>query len=127
MARRVITVAGLSHGDLPIPLAAEKDGLLISGGINGIDPATGTRSDALADQVAQLWANIGAILDAAGFRPDDVVKLTFYVADPSTRSLINPGWLALFPDEQSRPARHTLVQQLSAGQQIQAELIAIAR
>jgi 2-iminobutanoate/2-iminopropanoate deaminase len=73
--------------------------------------------------VAQLYANVRAILDAAGFRAEDVVKMTFFVADAGLRGLLNPGWLELFPE--SRPARHTLKQELSAGQLIQADLLAI--
>jgi hypothetical protein len=30
MPRRVITIEGLGHGDLPIPLAVVKDGLLVT-------------------------------------------------------------------------------------------------
>jgi 2-iminobutanoate/2-iminopropanoate deaminase len=125
MSRRVISVPGLSHGDLPIPLAVEKDGLLVTGGISSTDPATGKRPEVLEDEVSQIFANMQAILDAAGFTAQDVVKVTFFVADPSTRSLLNPGWLELFPDPASRPARHTLLQQLSAGQRIQADMLAI--
>lgn len=125
MPRRVISVAGLDHGGQPIPLAVEKDGLLISGGVSGVDPATGQRPAELADEVSQVYANIRSIIDAAGFSAEDVVKITFFVADSSTRSLLNPGWLELFPDPESRPARHTLRQELSAGQRVQAELLAI--
>ena len=125
MPRRVISVPGLDHGAAPIPLAVEKGGLLVTGGISSTDPATGKRPAALADEVGQIYANIRAILDAAGFGVEDVVKVTFFVADSGTRSLLNPGWLELFPDPLSRPARHTLLQELSAGQRVQAELLAI--
>lgn len=125
MRRRVITVEGLGHGGLPIPLAVEKDGLLVTGGISSTDPVTGQRPEALEDEVAQIYANLRSILDAAGFTVDDVVKVTFFVADSSTRSLLNPGWLELFPDPESRPARHTLRQELSAGQRVQADMLAI--
>ncbi len=125
MARRVIRVPGLDHGGLPIPLAAEKDGLLVTGGISSVDPTRGERPAELKDEVGQVYANIRATLDAAGFTLADVVKVTFFVADGGARSLLNPGWLELFPDAESRPARHTLVQELSAGQRVQADFIAI--
>jgi 2-iminobutanoate/2-iminopropanoate deaminase len=125
MPRRVISVPGLGHGAQPIPQAVEKDGLLVTGGISSTDPATGNRPADLEDEVRQVYANIRAILDAAGFSAEDVVKVTFFVADAATRPLLNPGWIALFPDPESRPARHTLRQELSAGQRVQAELLAI--
>lgn len=125
MPRRVISVPGLSHGAQPIPLAVEKDGLLVTGGLSSTDPATGERPAVLEDEVRQIYANIRAVLGAAGFGPEDVVKVTFFVADPAVRPLLNPGWIEMFPDPESRPARHTLRQELSAGQRVQAELLAI--
>jgi 2-iminobutanoate/2-iminopropanoate deaminase len=125
MPRRVISVPGLGHGAQPIPLAVEKDGLLVTGGISGTDPAAGKRPVDLEDEVRQVYANIRAVLDAAGFAAEDVVKVTFFVADAATRTLLNPGWVELFPDPESRPARHTLRQELSAGQRVQAELLAV--
>jgi 2-iminobutanoate/2-iminopropanoate deaminase len=125
MPRRVISVPGLGHGAQPIPLAVEKDGLLVTSGIGSTDPATGKRPSDLEDEVRQVYANLRAVLDAAGFAAEDVVKVTFFVADAATRPLLNPGWVELFPDPESRPARHTLRQELSAGQRVQAELLAV--
>jgi 2-iminobutanoate/2-iminopropanoate deaminase len=125
--RQVIEVPGLGHGTLPIPLAVKKDGLLITGGVNGVDPATGSPPESLPDEVAQVYRNLVAILDAAAFSLSDVMKITFFVADRSIRDALNPGWLELFPHPDDRPARHTLLQNLPAGYRLQAELLAVAR
>ena len=124
MARRTIEVAGLSHGTLPIPLAVQVGGLLVSGGISGKDPATGHIPASLESEVAQIYRNIVSILGAAGFGASDVAKVTFFVIDRALRDALNPGWIELFPDALDRPARHTLVQDLATGMRLQAEILA---
>lgn len=42
---------------------------------------SGALSPDFADQVAQAYANLGAVLDALGAAPSQVVKLTIYVVD----------------------------------------------
>jgi len=109
---------------LPIPLAVAKDGFLVTTGINGTDPATEQRPEAIEGEIAQIYRNIVMVLDAAGFTPSDVLKVTFFIADRSTRTALNPGWVELFPDPGDRPARQTLVQELPAGVRLQADLLA---
>jgi hypothetical protein len=66
MARRKsIHIEGFSHA-APIPAACRIGNLVVSGGIHGIDPATGQRE------------------------------------------AVNREWLAMFPEEHARPARHTM-------------------
>lgn len=42
---------------------------------------TGSLDPDFAGQVAQAYANLGAVLDALGARPEQVVKLTVFVVD----------------------------------------------
>jgi len=49
-------------------------------GQGGQDHAGGLSPD-FGAQVRQAYANLGAVLDALGARPDQVVKLTVYVVD----------------------------------------------
>jgi enamine deaminase RidA (YjgF/YER057c/UK114 family) len=49
-------------------------------GQGGQDPTGGLSRD-FGAQVAQAYANLGAVLDALGARTDQVVKLTVYVVD----------------------------------------------
>lgn len=123
MSRRTITVPGLDHGAQPIPLAVVVGGLLVTGGISGKDPATGAVPDDPAAEVAQAFRNLEAVLDAAGCAPEQVAKVTVFVADRDVRGYVNPEWTRLFPDPDDRPARHTLVQPLS-GMRIQLECLA---
>jgi|SRR5581483_2045604 len=63
--------------------------------------------DDVAAQARQVFANIGAILAAAGAGPSDVVKVTVFLTDVDDRPLVNPVRQEFFGD--ARPAS-TLVE-----------------
>lgn len=121
--RHSIDIPGLGHGSQPIPAASRVGPLLVSGGISGKDPETGSIPEDPAAEVAQAFANLKTLLDAAGATPEQVAKVTVFVKDRDIRTHVNPPWLELFPDPESRPARHTLETSL-AGMRIQLECLA---
>jgi len=123
MWRTSIDVTGLHHGGAPIPQASLVGSLLLSSGINGMDPADGSIPDDPETQVALVFDNIRRILEAAGGDLGDVAKCTFFVRDRSLKAVIDEQWLKAFPDPTSRPARHTLVQDLTV-QALQCEIVA---
>jgi enamine deaminase RidA (YjgF/YER057c/UK114 family) len=125
MTRRSIQVPGLRHGALPIPVASVVGNLLVSGGINPVDPETGVIPESTDEQVAIAFANVRRVLDAAGGTTDDVVKCTVFVRDRSIRPVIDKYWVEMFPDEASRPARHTLPADLQGHTQLQLEIMAV--
>ena len=47
------------------------------------------------------------------------------MADRSKRDVLNAEWLKMFPDEKSRPARHTLQAALEGGQFINCDITAV--
>jgi 2-iminobutanoate/2-iminopropanoate deaminase len=106
--RRSIEVSGFSHGPQPIPAASRAGNLVATGGIGGMDPASGAFPDSPERQVQLMFAQLERILAAAGASLNDVIKMTFWVRTAEVRPLINKAWIAAFPDPQSRPARHTL-------------------
>jgi enamine deaminase RidA (YjgF/YER057c/UK114 family) len=123
MWRRSIDVEGLHHAGAPIPQASLVGSLLLSSGINGMDPADGSIPEDPETQVALVFANIRRILEQAGGELGDVAKCTFFVRDRSLKTVIDEHWVRAFPDPASRPARHTLVQDLTV-QALQAEIVA---
>ena len=125
MARRSIEVPGLRHGALPIPQASVVGNLLVSGGINPVDPETGATPDGTDEQVAMAFANVRRVLAAAGGTPGDIVKCTVFVQDRAIRPVIDKYWVEMFPDEASRPARHTLRTDLQGRTQLQLEIMAV--
>ncbi|MGW5072056.1 RidA family protein [Rhodococcus sp. NPDC004095] len=125
MSRRSIDVPGLHHGGLPIPQACVVGNLLVSGGIVALDPETNNVPTDTEAQVELVFANLRRTVEAAGGRVEDVVKCTVFVRDKSIRPIIDKHWVAMFPDETSRPARHTLRIDLPEPQQIQLEIMAV--
>jgi 2-iminobutanoate/2-iminopropanoate deaminase len=123
MARSIL-VPGLGHGSNPVPAAARCGPLLATGGVRGIDLATGSLPDDPRSEVRHAFANLGAILQAGGAHWADVLHVTVFLADGSVRELVNAEWVATFPDETARPARHVLVQPLPGGMTVQLEALA---
>ena len=124
--RRSIEIDGFGHGTNPIPAASRVGNIVMTGGVYGLDPQSRAIPDGAADQCRLMFANLKRILAAAGASPDDVVKITVFIKDPSVRDVVNPEWTAMFPDASSRPARHTLVNPyLAANMLIQCEALAV--
>jgi enamine deaminase RidA (YjgF/YER057c/UK114 family) len=107
MSKRIsIEVPGLEHVN-PIPNASRVGPFLVSGGIFGKDPGTGKVPDGVEAQCEQMFANVRKVLEAGGAAPEDVIKLSVWLKDIADRPVMNKYWLQMFPDPQSRPARHT--------------------
>lgn len=125
--RSSINVEGFSHGGLPIPAASRVANIVMSGGISGIDPTTGKLPDDLVRQTELMFFNLSRILLAAGASMDTVVKMTVWIKVPEARAALNEQWLRAFPNEKSRPARHTLQNDhLPANMLIQCDAFAVA-
>jgi 2-iminobutanoate/2-iminopropanoate deaminase len=125
-ARTSINVEGFSHGGLPIPAASRVGNVVMTGGISGIDPATGKLPDDVARQTELMFFNLSRILQAGGASIETVVKMTVWVKVPEARAALNEQWLLAFPNETSRPARHTLQNDhLPANMLIQCDAFAL--
>ena len=107
--RRSVYVEGLGHGDNPIPAAAVVGSLLMSGGISGVERSTGQMPDLLADELANMFDNIEAVLGTVGATVDEVVRLDVSLVAPTARGALNAEWVRRFPEEANRPARKTEV------------------
>ncbi len=123
-ARQAIQIDGFGHVN-PIPAACRVGPLLMSGLINGTDPATGTLAATLDAQCAHMFANLRRIVEAAGGTVQDIVRLSVWLKDRSQRQPLNDQWLAMFPDPYDRPARLALqAGDLSGGVLVQCEVTA---
>ena len=123
--RRSINVEGLGHGGLPIPAASRIENLVATGGVRGVDAATGLIPESIDDQIRLMFLNLKEILAAAGASVEDVIKLTIWICDPDDRKKINQEWLLAFPDPNSRPCRHILIYQLPGSMLVQCEALAV--
>lgn len=105
--RRSLYLKQFSHAN-PIPAASLNGPLLMTGVINGNDPETGELPADLDSQCRNMFSHIRAIIEAAGTTTDSIVKVTVWLQDRNDRDPLNREWLAMFPDENSRPARHAI-------------------
>lgn len=124
-ARRSVHVAGLSHGSLPIPVASRVGNVIATGGIRGVDPATGEMPAPVEAQAKLMFSNLRRTVEAAGATVENILKVTVWIATPEARAAINQPWIELFPDPESRPARHILMHDLPGGMLVQCEALAI--
>jgi 2-iminobutanoate/2-iminopropanoate deaminase len=125
MARRhTIHIEGFSHAN-PIPAACRVGPLLMTGLVNGTDPATGKLADTLQAQCAHMFTQVRRIVEAAGGTTGDIVRMSVWLKDRSQRQPLNDQWLAMFPDPHDRPARLSVqATELSAGILVQCEVTA---
>jgi 2-iminobutanoate/2-iminopropanoate deaminase len=126
MARRIsIEVPGFEH-DNPIPAACLVGPFLITSGVSGKEPYTGNMPEGIDAQCERMFTTVREILELAGGSPEDVVKMNVWMKDRTLRPHLNKGWLAMFPDPHSRPARHTFAApDLPGSMLVQCEVMAI--
>ena len=98
--------------------------LFLSGQIP-INPATGAvEATDIQGQAKQVFANINALIEAAGFTMDNIVKTTVLLADMSYFGAMNEIYAAQFSD--TYPARSTFaVKELPKQVLIEVEVIAV--
>jgi 2-iminobutanoate/2-iminopropanoate deaminase len=108
MTRREIRVDGLAEPISHYTDAVVAGDLLFVSGLVGVDRHGAlVGGDDVAAQTRQVFANLRAVLDEAGCRFEDVVKVTVYLTDVDDRAKINPVRREVFGD--ARPAS-TLVE-----------------
>jgi 2-iminobutanoate/2-iminopropanoate deaminase len=112
--RKSFDVEGLGHSN-PIPAVARIGNIVATGGISGTDASTGKLPEQVTAQCSNMFANLRTILAAAGARPEDVIRVTVWIARAETRAEVNKEWVVMFPDPHSRPARHTMFYDHFAG------------
>jgi 2-iminobutanoate/2-iminopropanoate deaminase len=109
----------------PVPNASRIGNLLMSGVILGRDPSTGRMPEEIEQQCVNMFAYMKATVEAGGGRVDDILKVTVWLKDRSQRAPVNAEWLKMFPDEQSRPARHALQMDMEGGALVQCDFTAV--
>jgi 2-iminobutanoate/2-iminopropanoate deaminase len=72
MTRRSIHIEGFDHGGQPIPAACRVGNIVMTGGVYGLDSATGQLPDDVTAQTRLMFAHLNDILSAAGTNLDEV-------------------------------------------------------
>jgi len=108
VTRQSIEIDSFVHLN-PIPAATRCGPLIESGIIPAYNDGIREMPDTVEEMIANLFLHMGNMLRAADASWDDMVKITFFVANAGdVRDVINGHWLEKFPDPESRPSRHTM-------------------
>jgi len=103
---------------------ASAGGILFCSGQIPVDPTTGRIVEGDAGvQARQVMENLKAVIEAAGFGMEDVVKTTIYLADMGSFAAVNEVYGSFFEDD--FPARSTVeVSALPRGALVEIEAVA---
>lgn len=106
--RQSVNIPGFQHKN-PIPNASRVGNFLMTGVILGRNSVTDEVPGTLEGQCRLVFEHMRAIVEAAGGTTGDIIKVTVWLKDPLNRDALNAEWTTMFPDPNSRPARHTLL------------------
>jgi 2-iminobutanoate/2-iminopropanoate deaminase len=91
----------------PVPQAVESGGWIFVSALFGTDPKTGKLAEDAAAEAEQLFANLTAILAAAGAGLPDVVRVGIFMKRlQRDRPAFNAAWRNSFGEH--RPARSAI-------------------
>ena len=125
--RRSFEVPGLHH-ESPIPAGCMMGPFMMSSAIFGMEPVTKTTPPDIESQCKLMFQNIRRVMAASGGTVEDIIKVVVWAKDKSFKEAVNKEWLAMFPDEHSRPARHTMLYQgFSGNALVQCEIVAVLK
>lgn len=106
--RRSVGFPGFRHLNR-IPNASRIGNIMMSSGISGTDPGARNLAPDLAQQLAKMFTHIRSAVEEAGGSVDDTIKINVWMKAPGTQGeALNVEWVKMFPNEASRPARHTM-------------------
>lgn len=113
------------NANLPHSPGIRAGDLIFLSGMGPVDPATGERNlGPIAEQIRQTLRNMSHMLESAGSALDRVVKVMVVLADGRDYDEMNQVWREFFPA--GPPARTVCVLQLSNGNGVEIECIALA-
>jgi 2-iminobutanoate/2-iminopropanoate deaminase len=124
MRREIITTDRIAPSVGPFSAAVRAGYLLFLSGQVALDPATGKLvAGDIGAQAEQIFANISAVLEAAGKSFDDVMKTTVYLADMKDFGAMNTVYARYF--QTPYPARTTIqAAGLPLGAAVEIEVVA---
>jgi 2-iminobutanoate/2-iminopropanoate deaminase len=123
--KRIIRTSGAPAAIGPYSQAVEINGTLYISGQIPVDPKTGKLVEGnITTQTKQVFKNIEAILQEAGYNFTDVVKSTCFLSNISDFKAMNEIYAQYYSDNQ--PARAAFaVKDLPMGALIEIETIAV--
>ncbi|WP_419702891.1 RidA family protein [Promicromonospora sp. NFX87] len=124
--RESIELPGFAHAN-PVPVASRIGPFLATGVLTGRDPVTRAMPETLADQCTNVFTHVRAVLAAADGSTDDILRMTFWLAEPGDRTALNREWTDMFPERAHRPARQVVAARLNGGALVHCDLLAVLK
>jgi 2-iminobutanoate/2-iminopropanoate deaminase len=123
--KKIISTSNAPAAIGPYSQGVEANGTLYISGQIPINPETGRLIEGgIAEQTQQVFMNIGAILNEAGYSFKDVVKSTCLLSDMGDFKAMNDVYAGYYPE--NKPARAAFaVKSLPMGALIEIETIAV--
>ena len=123
--KKIISTPNAPAAIGPYSQAVEVNGTLYLSGQLPINPASGKIEATDSEgQTKQVLANVGAVLEAAGYKYSDVVKSTVFMSDLANFAGMNAEYQKVY--ETDSPARSTFaVKALPMGALVEIETIAV--
>lgn len=108
----------------PYSQAIKAGGFVFTSGQIPVDPATGAViAGGIREQAAQVFANLSAVLEAAGASINDVIKATVFLADMNDFTTVNEVYASNFAGD--FPARSCVqVARLPKDVDVEIEMVA---
>ena len=124
--KKIITTDNAPAAIGPYSQAVECNGTLYISGQIPLNPTTGKLVEGgISAQTEQVFGNISAILQAAGYDFGDVVKTTVFIADMALFAEMNEVYKKYYTS--NCPARSTIaVKALPLGALVEIETVAIS-
>ncbi len=109
----------------PYSQAVDTGNMLFVSGQLGLDPATGALvSEEVTEQAKQVLSNVQAIVEAAGYKMENIVKATVFLADIDDFIPVNRIYKTYFTNEYPARAAYQ-VGGLPLGGKVEMEVIAV--
>lgn len=108
--KKIISTQNAPAAVGPYSQAVEANGTLYIAGQIPIDPATGKMVEGgIKEQALQVMKNIGAILEAAGYSFDNVVKSTCLLTDMANFGAMNEVYGSYYRENQPARAAYSVI------------------
>lgn len=99
--------------------------LVFTSSVPGVDPVSGQIPADPESQFANAFENLRQLLQLAGAGPESVGLISVYTPGREGRAFINKPWLAMYPNDNDRPARKTNHAPLPNGLAVQLQAVAV--
>jgi 2-iminobutanoate/2-iminopropanoate deaminase len=123
--KKIISAPDAPSAIGPYSQAVEINNMLFLSGQIPVNPETGELVNSnIKEQTTQVFKNIKAVLNAAGYSIDNIIKTTVFLSDMSSFSEMNEVYAAQFSEDY--PARSAVaVKELPKKALIEIEVIAV--